>query len=277
MNGYASGTEIRENCAFIQSNGSAWMYPQQTVIVANSSSSVFNSVTSGMAGLGTTVNGSFNSSIFGMWFERYPTQPNFTFGLQLDAPRAVSSTNSILHWGAADENSYTGTVTTKNVVSPNANATLDSDWLVELDGWSFQSGGVTVSNTSSNLQVIADPFYADLFVPLEAANLIYAAVEGAQPSSSQDGTTTAWQVPCGTQMTFTPTFGSLPVILDQSILVIDEGNNVCVGSIQGFSNASVNEYVFGSTFISQIYMSVQFGAVSSWRYTDHISLVGYST
>ncbi|KIK70329.1 hypothetical protein GYMLUDRAFT_266951 [Collybiopsis luxurians FD-317 M1] len=75
----ASGGLIEENCQLTQLNGSAWPYPNQTLISANSSFSLFSSGISGVFGLGTNGrNGDFSATVFSGWLSRNPGQENFT-------------------------------------------------------------------------------------------------------------------------------------------------------------------------------------------------------
>lgn len=126
-----SGTAIKETCSIQTSNGSSWVYPNQTGIVTLSfhvflllitaivvviqnqnttglSQILGNADISGLVGLGTNlaqqsssqggIQPGLNDSIYGQWLHNNPTALNFTFGMALQLPTVrrnnASATNS---------------------------------------------------------------------------------------------------------------------------------------------------------------------------------------
>ena len=74
--------------------------------------------------------------------------------------------------------------------------------------------------------------------------------------STLAGQTTSWQVPCDTSLEFTVTINGQQFTVDSSTLVASLGNGTCVSIIEGFKDTSVTQYIFGQTWISQLYVYV---------------------
>ncbi len=74
--------------------------------------------------------------------------------------------------------------------------------------------------------------------------------------STIPGETVAWEVPCDTKIQFTVTVGSQQFTVDQSLLVQKLSDNTCISIIEGFTDSSVTQYIFGQSWISQLYMYV---------------------
>ena len=175
-----------------------------SVIVANSSSSLFSEVTSGLFGLGTNANGAsgnFSDTVFGGFLARNPDQNNFTFGMDLK-PAIFTSDNDtgnggVLHWLVPDSKAYDAsqvTWTTASVSSsqadvgtsndtsgttansnPTSNAQFilpETDWSIEIDGWEVEvSGSGNGAANDNTSQAIVEPFFPNIFFPDAAATL----------------------------------------------------------------------------------------------------------
>jgi hypothetical protein len=95
-------------------------------------------------------------------------------GMALNAPIAAASNSDstsggVLHWLQPDSSFYEGNASVQTVVtSPNST----SDWLVQMDGWTFSSGGKSISGAGQDLQVSVDPYYNNIYVPQDEAHLI---------------------------------------------------------------------------------------------------------
>ena len=70
------------------------------------------------------------------------------------------------------------------------------------------------------------------------------------------GQTNSWEVPCNTQISFTVTADSQQFTVDQSLLVVDQGDGTCISIIEGFTDSSVTQCIFGQTWLSQLYVYV---------------------
>lgn len=284
VSGAFSGTVIKENCDMKTSNGSSWNYPNQTIVVANqqNSSSVFAHGVSGIIGLGTNristpttgnnFTAGFNDTIFGEWLQRNLDQDAFQFGMSLNPPvltptsassQAVASPTSTsagtLHWLQPDSSAYnTQQIVYKNVEN-NSSVTYASgsqpDWSVVLDGWEFQ--GTDTIETQQEFMASVDPYYTDIYFPMQQAQIINAAISGSslQTGLSSLGTQSeAWTVPCDAEFSLTVIIGSQKFTLDQSALVINLGNNVCVSGIEAWTDTSIDEYLLGALFIQKFYL-----------------------
>ncbi|KAJ3768122.1 aspartic peptidase domain-containing protein [Lentinula raphanica] len=162
----ASGSLIDENCQLTQSNGSAWPYPNQTLIVANTSSNLFSPGISGVFGLGTNGrNGDFSATVFSGWLSRNPGKTNFTYGMMLNPPWDSGTDGGVLHWQSPDTASFEGDVAWKSMSTSNSTS-LQSDWYITMDSLSFTDSddSVTVSR-SGELVTAVDPFEAPLIFP----------------------------------------------------------------------------------------------------------------
>ena len=75
--------------------------------------------------------------------------------------------------------------------------------------------------------------------------------------STIPGATNSWKVPCNTQIQFTVSINSQAFSVDQSVLVAKQSDGTCISIIEGFTDASVTQSIFGQTWISQLYVYVQ--------------------
>ncbi|KAK0504551.1 aspartic peptidase domain-containing protein [Armillaria luteobubalina] len=251
--GSTSGSLITEDCSLKQGNGSPWKYTNQTILVANQSQTIVpSSGFSGVVGLGSNArDGNFGASFAGNWLSQNPTRSNFTYAFALDSPR--SGTNGgMLHLLAQDNSSFQGDVTWKPMSDFNSSST-NSDWSVNLDGWSFQSGGSGKISQSGDLVAVLDPFFATIRFPQAQARSIYSSLNGATIYSNSSDTIT-WIVPCDTKMSFTFTFGNFITTLDQTSLLRSNQQGQCISYIEAWTDNNVNEYVLGASFISAVYL-----------------------
>ncbi|KAJ6626971.1 aspartic peptidase domain-containing protein [Mycena sp. CBHHK59/15] len=222
LNGTASGSLVRENCGLMQSNGSVWAYPNQTVTVANQSASFFS------------------------------PGPTFTYGMALNPPAESATDGGVLHWLAADQSAYEGAVSWKTI-STNSTANI-SDWVVDMDAWSV-AGGPTMFNISQSgveMPTLLDPYYSSIVFPQPAARSIYASIPGSSKHASS-AFSNIWKLPCNTKLRLTVTFGQFSTSLDQKSLVKPQGS-ICVGVIQEWNSSVTTDYLLGSPFIAVLYL-----------------------
>ena len=83
-------------------------------------------------------------------------------------------------------------------------------------------------------------------------------ISGSQlvQKSTISGQTVSWEVPCDTAVQFTVNIGSQQFTVDQSLLVQKQSDGTCISIIEGFIDNSVTQYIFGQTWISQLYVCV---------------------
>ncbi|KAF7367420.1 Acid protease [Mycena sanguinolenta] len=258
LNGDASGTVVLENCSLVQSNGSAWVYPNQTVTVANQSSSFFSPGVSGMIGMGLAP---FADSPVAGWLARNPTQPAFSVGIALNplSPTNSSGSGGELHWQQPDASFYEGELASKPMLAANAsNPSNMSTWFVEMDAWTATGpSGFNVSQSGTQMLTFLDPFYADIVFPQGPARSIYADIPGASKHATS-AFAHSWKLPCDSRFTVTVTFGSFSASLDQSVLVMKQADGICVGVLQEWIDQTATEYLFGSPFIAEVYLIFSF-------------------
>ncbi|KAE9409410.1 acid protease [Gymnopus androsaceus JB14] len=250
----ASGGLIDENCQARESNGSAWLYPNQTLIMANTSSSLFSPGISGVFGLGTNGrNGDFSATIFSGWLSRNPGQTSFTYGMMLNPPFPESTDGGVLHWQSPDPAAYEGDVVWKPISDFNSTS-LQSDWFITMDSLSFTNGGNTTISRSGDLITTVDPFDSAIVFPQSVTGSIYGGIDGASRLSSlTTATTNKWAIPCDTEMSLTLTFDSFPIPVDETTLVIQSGD-LCLGAIEEWADPAAEDYLLGSSFISLLYI-----------------------
>ncbi|KAJ7171753.1 aspartic peptidase domain-containing protein [Mycena crocata] len=249
LNGAANGTLMRENCGLLQSNGSAWNYPNQTVTVATQATSFFTPGVSGM----------IDSPAAG-WLSRNPTQPNFSFGMALNpnppGNASADGDGGVVHWLQPDQSFYEGDVAWKKMISANASSASNmSTWFVEMDAWSVTggTGPFNISQSGTQLLTFLDPFYGSIVFPQSAARAIYADIPGASKHSTSPFAH-VWKLPCDSKFRLTVTFGTFSTSLDQTSLVVKQADGVCVGTIQEWIDAQGTEYLLGSPLIAVLYL-----------------------
>lgn len=198
LNQRAQGKLIKEDCTLRTKNGSTWNYPNQTVVVADSSTFTNSSGISGLIGLGMNSGGNFSDTVFGGWLGRNPARSNFSYGMQLNKPSGNESTldGGLLHWITPDTTAYQGdvaykkmqprntTTTSTNAAASNGSTdvtsgagdhTLNADWVLDLDSFAFNAGTGTLSQSSSGMKAILDPYYPDIYFPQVFSKLICAS------------------------------------------------------------------------------------------------------
>ncbi|KZS97474.1 acid protease [Sistotremastrum niveocremeum HHB9708] len=273
---FVTGTLIKEDCTLAEVNGSAWNYPNQTLTSSNQTSQQFFSAeASGVFGLGLTgPNLTFRDTLYGGFFSENPDLNNFTYGMALNPPYSNKneataqnqSTGGFLHWEFPDSSAYTGPVTqlsVKNgseVAGPGAPIqqtplAASGDWTIQLDGWSSEVNDSQTIHSAPNWATL-DPYFPDIYLSKNEADLIYAAIPGS--SASDEGTFTRWTIPCETQLTWTVSVQSTPFTVPSSTLVIQNGTS-CVGAIVGWTSPNSTTYLLGSSFISAVYMIFSVG------------------
>ncbi|KAI0932879.1 hypothetical protein AcW1_000129 [Taiwanofungus camphoratus] len=291
VDGAYNGSVIKEDCSMATA-GEPWNYPNQTVIVAKTqdNGTVFGNGVSGVIGLGTNRNAAggssssnysagFNDTIFGGWLGRNLEQSQFRYGMDINPPVAVPQSTSsgdansnlqnatpkqdagMLHWLSPDSSAYDTQQLAYKTAQSNSSVIYSTssgqpDWTVQLDGWTFRSGGDVVSFQQEMVTTV-DPYYTDIYMPFEQAQLLNNAISG---SSLQSNVSTlgsqaqAWKVSCDAQFTFSVNINSQAFTLDQSILVVEMGNGLCYSGIEGWVDQSVQQYILGARFVSQVYV-----------------------
>lgn len=248
---------------------------------------------SGGSGNVTAFKTGFADSIIGQWFNEYKNAPNFTFGIALNEPLIkptnVNDTSSssfaagaaagTMHLMQPDHSVYSADTVkwvNANVSTSGSNTTLpQSDWTVILDGWTFATQN---NQLASKGQIVADidPIYTGLYVPQDQATLMRkynhvdcteiladkyyhadAAIPGAtlkKSLSTLGNLSQAWTLPCDSTFSFGLVIGGQTFVLDQSNLVVKQDNGVCVSAIEAWTNSFETQYLFGSRFMSTIYL-----------------------
>ncbi|KAJ3558802.1 hypothetical protein NM688_g713 [Phlebia brevispora] len=249
---------------------------------------------SSVLGLGTNVRSSglppglyeatFQDSIPGQYLSHYPDMDNFTFGLALEKPvmraELINSSSAstqrspfeslpagMLHLLQTDEALYDANnvswVTANVSVALNSTSLSGSssvpagDWSFFLDGWIFQTDKDELRSKS---QIVAnvDPLYTGIYIPQDQAMLIHDAIPGAIQSnfSTLGRLSQAWMLPCNSSFSFALVIGGQNFALDESVLVINQNltNNMCVSGIEAWTDSSQTIYLFGSRFMSSVYM-----------------------
>ncbi|KAK0461051.1 aspartic peptidase domain-containing protein [Desarmillaria tabescens] len=248
-----SGSLITENCSLKQGNGAPWNYTNQTIVVANQSQTIVpSSGFSGVLGLGSNArDGNFAASLAGNWLSQHPTRTNFTYAFALDSPDSTGTNGGMLHLLAQDSSAFRGDVTWKPMSDFNSSS-ANSDWSVNMDGWSFESGDNGKISQNGDLVAVLDPFFPTIRFPQAQARSIYSSLTGATIYSNSSDTIT-WEVPCDTKMSFTFTFGNFSATLDQTSL-LRKSQGQCISYVEAWTDPDVGEYVLGATFISAIYL-----------------------
>lgn len=166
---------------------------------------VFGNGVSGVIGLGTNRNAAggssssnysagFNDTIFGGWLGRNPEQSQFRYGMDINPPVAVPQSTSsgdansnlqnatpkqdagTLHWLSPDSSAYDTQQLAYKTAQSNSSVVYSTssgqpDWTVQLDGWTFRGGGDVVS-FQQEMATTVDPYYTDIYMPFEQAQLL---------------------------------------------------------------------------------------------------------
>ena len=161
-------------------------------------------MTSGLFGLGTNANGAngnFFDTVFGGFLARNPDQNNFSFGMDLKAPKFTSEDDTgnggVLHWLVPDTKAYdasnvtwatasvssdqadAGTSNNTSTTTPNSNSGSnsqfvlpESDWTIEIGGWAVSVSGSTAVANATSSQAVVEPFFPNIYFPDSQANLL---------------------------------------------------------------------------------------------------------
>ena len=81
-----------------------------------------------------------------------------------------------------------------------------------------------------------------------------AAVKGSSSGPANDGQSTVYTVPCNAKFSLSTIIGGQTWQVDQALLVQQLGNGTCVSNIQGWADANNKQYLFGSAFLSSLYV-----------------------
>ena len=71
---------------------------------------------------------------------------------------------------------------------------------------------------------------------------------------ADDGQSTIYVVPCNSKFSLSTIIGGQTWQVDQTLLVQELGDGTCVSNIQGWADANNDQYLFGSAFLSSIYV-----------------------
>ncbi|PBK61085.1 acid protease [Armillaria solidipes] len=257
----AGGNIITESCGLKKNNGQDWTYSNQTIVVANTSYSMFSPGVSGIFGLGpNSRDGNFSATVFGGYLSTKPSGENFTYGMALSPNTGSSSSDGgYLHFVQPDNSFFQGDIAWKTMQTFNTTS-LNTDFYIELDSWTLTTSNGNISRTGSLVTAI-DPIYEALIFPQQDAGSFYSSITGAYVAGYTNSTT-YYTVPCDAQMKITLTINDLAVTLDQSKLVINQGGH-CTGLIQMWSSPEATEYVLGSSFLSNVYVIVTLSNATS--------------
>lgn len=83
---------------------------------------------------------------------------------------------------------------------------------------------------------------------------IDAAIEGSSSKSANDGQSTVYVVPCDSKLLLSVSIGGETWQVDQKLLVQKQDDGTCVSNIQGWTDTNNNQYLFGSAFLSSLYV-----------------------
>ncbi|KZT08959.1 acid protease [Laetiporus sulphureus 93-53] len=290
-----SGSLIKENCSLTAAT-SSWIYNNQTIVVAENqdNGTIVGNGVSGVIGLGTnrfstssesnssSFTPNFSDSIYSQWLDEHPDVDSFQFGMDISSPvlkptsvssasmaasaTATSSSAGTLHWLAPDTSAYNADQLTYKTVTTNstvvyASSDSEPDWTVTLDSWKATSdnGGASYDVEFS---ATVDPYYTDIYFPAEQARLINDLISDSSVSSnlsSLGSQAEEWTVPCDAKFTVSFVINDQTFTLDQSVLISELSDGSCVSGIEGWTDPSVEEYLLGARFVSQVYIIFSVG------------------
>ena len=81
-----------------------------------------------------------------------------------------------------------------------------------------------------------------------------AAVKGSSSRPADDGQSTVYVVPCNSKFSLSTIIGGQTWQVDQALLVQKQGDGTCVSTIQGWTDTNNKQYLFGSAFLSSLYV-----------------------
>ncbi|RPD59406.1 acid protease [Lentinus tigrinus ALCF2SS1-6] len=285
--GNFSGSLMKENCSLSTNQGTPWAYTNQTIVLMDNQTqgSPFENGVSGLLGLGTlkkptTAAGfpaTFDDGIYGQYYIRNPEATNFTFGMALKPSPVIPGNGSSLtippgaksladsnvgtiHWLQPDTSAYQQdkmqwTTVQSGISSGYLTGNEQPDLTVKLDGWSAKIGSNNVAN-GDGILVNIDPYYSGIYMPGSQARLIHDAIPGSNQVSKStiSGQTVSWEVPCNTNVQFTVAINGQQFTVDQSLIIVNQGDGTCISLIEGFTDSAVTQYIFGQNWLSQLYV-----------------------
>ncbi|KAK0189337.1 aspartic peptidase domain-containing protein [Armillaria mellea] len=248
----AGGNIITESCGLKKNNGQDWTYSNQTIVVANTSYSMFSPGVSGIFGLGpSSRDENFSATVFGGYLSTQHSGENFTYGMALSPNTGFSSDGGYLHLVQPDNSFFQGEISWKTMQTFNTTS-LNTDFYIELDSCTLTTGNGNNISRTGGLVTVIDPIYEALIFPQQDAGSLYSSITGAYVAGYTNSTT-YYTVPCDTRMKITFTINDLAITLDESKLIINQGGH-CTGLIQMWSSSQASEYVLGSSFLSNVYV-----------------------
>ena len=81
-----------------------------------------------------------------------------------------------------------------------------------------------------------------------------ASIKGSSSKLANNGQSTVYVVPCNSKFSLSTIIGGQTWQVDQTLLVQKSDDGTCVSNIQGWTDANNNQYVFGSAFLSSLYV-----------------------
>ena len=75
---------------------------------------------------------------------------------------------------------------------------------------------------------------------------------------ADDGQSTIYVVPCNSKFSLSTIIGGQTWQVDQTLLVQELGDGTCVSNIQGWADTNNDQYLFGSAFLSSVYVCVSY-------------------
>ena len=81
-----------------------------------------------------------------------------------------------------------------------------------------------------------------------------AAIQGSSSGPANDGQSTLYVVPCDSVFSLSTIIGGQTWQIDQGLLVRKLADGTCVSNIQGWTDTSNRRYLFGSAFLSSLYV-----------------------
>lgn len=83
---------------------------------------------------------------------------------------------------------------------------------------------------------------------------IDTAIKGTSSQLTNDGQSTVYVVPCNSKFSLSTIIGGQLWEVDQKLLVQKQDDGTCVSNIQGWTDPNQKQYLFGSAFISSLYV-----------------------
>ena len=84
--------------------------------------------------------------------------------------------------------------------------------------------------------------------------IVDTAVSGATQLTSLVGGAQAWSVPCSASLSVSFVVQGESFPLDSTALIQQQNDGSCIGTIKGWPDPNVKNFLLGSSFISQYYV-----------------------